>query len=88
MESFPEAVSLIEWAETLREWGAAPEQRLALYFRCLPSVSACCGRSAMLPQNSVQTLASSLLCLSVALLCCVCHAMLCMLCPAAAEPWG
>lgn len=34
---FPEAVSLIEWAETLREWGAAPEQRLALYFRRLPS---------------------------------------------------
>lgn len=29
-ELFPEAVSLIEWAETLREWGAAPEQVGAL----------------------------------------------------------
>ncbi|KAL4447737.1 hypothetical protein ABPG75_004956 [Micractinium tetrahymenae] len=36
-EMFPGAVSLIEWAETLWEWGAAPEQRLALYFRRLPS---------------------------------------------------
>jgi hypothetical protein len=35
---FPEVVSLIEWAEQLRVWGAAPEQRLALYFRRLPSV--------------------------------------------------
>lgn len=37
--SFPGAVSLIECAEQLRQWGAAPEQRLALYFRRLPSVS-------------------------------------------------
>lgn len=36
-ESFPSAVSLIEWAETLREWGTAPEQRLALYFRRFPA---------------------------------------------------
>lgn len=33
---FSEAVSLIESAEQLRRWGAAPEQRLALYFRRLP----------------------------------------------------
>lgn len=38
-DSFPGAVSLIECAEQLRQWGAAPEQRLALYFRRLPSVS-------------------------------------------------
>lgn len=38
--AFPDAVSLIEWAEQLRAWGAAPEQRLALYFRRLPTVSA------------------------------------------------
>lgn len=37
--TFPGAVSVIEWAEQLREWGAAPEQRLAIYFRRLPSVS-------------------------------------------------
>jgi len=37
-DSFPGAVSLIECAEQLRQWGAAPEQRLALYFRRLPSV--------------------------------------------------
>ena len=37
--TFPRSVSVIEWAENLREWGAAPEQRLAIYFRRLPSVS-------------------------------------------------
>ncbi|EFN58183.1 hypothetical protein CHLNCDRAFT_142018 [Chlorella variabilis] len=35
--TFPRSVSVIEWAENLREWGAAPEQRLAIYFRRLPS---------------------------------------------------
>lgn len=37
--TFPSCVSVIEWAEQLREWGAAPEQRLAIYFRRLPAVS-------------------------------------------------
>jgi tRNA A37 threonylcarbamoyladenosine biosynthesis protein TsaE len=36
--TFPGCVSVIEWAEQLREWGAAPEQRLAIYFRRLPAV--------------------------------------------------
>ena len=41
--TFPNVVSLVEWAELLRQWGAAPEQRLALYFRRLPQVRACGG---------------------------------------------
>ena len=38
IDTFPQVVSLIEWAEQLRQWGAAPEQRLAIYFRRLPAV--------------------------------------------------
>ena len=37
LDGWPAAVSLIESAEALRAWGAAPEQRLALYFRHLPT---------------------------------------------------
>ncbi len=37
LESFAATVSLVECAERLQEWGAAPEQRLALWFRRLPS---------------------------------------------------
>ncbi|GAB4820730.1 hypothetical protein N2152v2_007776 [Parachlorella kessleri] len=37
IDTFPQVVSLIEWAEQLRQWGAAPEQRLAIYFRRLPA---------------------------------------------------
>ena len=52
---FPEVVSLIEWAEQLRVWGAAPEQRLALYFRRLPSVRrGSMGRGLMPPQAASQ----------------------------------
>lgn len=36
VDSFPSTVSLIEAAERLQEWGAAPEQRLAVWIRRLP----------------------------------------------------
>lgn len=39
LTAFADAVSLVESAEPLPAWGAAPEQRLALYFRRLPTVS-------------------------------------------------
>lgn len=39
LASFTDSVSLIENAEKLQEWGAAPEQRLALWMRHLPAVS-------------------------------------------------
>jgi hypothetical protein len=38
LESFASGVSLIECAERLQEWGAAPEQRLAIWIRRLPEV--------------------------------------------------
>ncbi|KAI8462297.1 MAG: hypothetical protein J3K34DRAFT_397833, partial [Monoraphidium minutum] len=34
--AFESAVSLVECAERLQEWGAAPEQRLAIWMRALP----------------------------------------------------
>lgn len=49
--AFPDAVSLIEWAEQLKDWGAAPEQRLALYFRMLPAVGAVCRRQRVGTRN-------------------------------------
>lgn len=36
-DTFERVVSLVEWADRLQAWGAAPEQRLALWFRRLPS---------------------------------------------------
>ncbi|GBF98642.1 hypothetical protein Rsub_10831 [Raphidocelis subcapitata] len=36
LESFESRVSLVECAERLQEWGAAPEQRLAIWIRRLP----------------------------------------------------
>lgn len=39
LASFEHTVSLIENAEKLQEWRAAPEQRLALWMRFLPAVS-------------------------------------------------
>lgn len=42
VNTFPNVVSLIEDAEQLRQWGAAPEQRLAIYFRRLPAVRVGC----------------------------------------------
>lgn len=36
VESFAPVVSLVECAERLQEWGAAPEQRLAVWMRKLP----------------------------------------------------
>lgn len=38
LASFKDTVSLIENAEKLQEWDAAPEQRLALWMRHLPAV--------------------------------------------------
>jgi hypothetical protein len=40
VESYGQRVSLIENAERLQEWGIAPEQRLAIWIRRLPSVRA------------------------------------------------